>query len=60
VRGRSIPRLLGWMGGALVCFSAMAVAIRELAPLLGVADEQIGKLEGIERELGELRTRLWA
>jgi drug/metabolite transporter (DMT)-like permease len=34
--GRSIPRVLGWMGGALLCFSLMAVAIRELAPVLGV------------------------
>ena len=29
----------------------------ELAPLLAVADEQIGKLEGIERALTELRGR---
>lgn len=35
-QGRSLPRVLGWMGGALLCFSLMAVAIRELAPMLGV------------------------
>ncbi|MBX9698193.1 MAG: DMT family transporter [Acetobacteraceae bacterium] len=34
--GRSIARVVAWMGGALVCFSGMAVAIRELAPVLGV------------------------
>ncbi len=34
--GRSVPRVLAWMTGALVCFSAMAISIRELAPVLGV------------------------
>jgi drug/metabolite transporter (DMT)-like permease len=34
--GRSVPRVLAWMTGALVGFSAMAVSIRELAPVLGV------------------------
>ena len=33
---RSIARVVVWMAGALVCFSGMAVAIRELAPVLGV------------------------
>ena len=35
-QGRSVPHVLAWMTGALVCFSAMAVSIRELAPFLGV------------------------
>jgi drug/metabolite transporter (DMT)-like permease len=35
-QGPSMPRVLGWMAGALVCFSAMAISIRELAPVLGV------------------------
>lgn len=35
-RGKSLLRVVGWMAGALVCFSGMAVAIRELAPILGV------------------------
>ena len=34
--GRSVPRVLLWMTGALVCFSSMAISIRELAPSLGV------------------------
>ena len=35
-RGTDLPRVVGWMAGALICFSGMAVAIRELAPILGV------------------------
>jgi len=39
MQGSSVRRaalVLGWMSGALVCFSGMAVAVRELAPHLGV------------------------
>lgn len=35
-QGRSIPRVVAWMSGALIGFSAMAISIRELAPTLGV------------------------
>ena len=31
----------------------------EIGPLTANADEQIRRLEGIERELGELRSGLW-